>query len=106
MDAGAYPSSSAFGDYAGLPPVMIAATSDKAQAQALLTAESGGYRAVTVPIGEAARRFEIQPQASALWIELDEDPGADLDDLLDQVQGTAVAGCCPTIITSPLPLID
>lgn len=106
MDAGAYPSTSDFGEYAGLPPILIAATSDEARTRAVLTAESGGYRAVTVPIGEAARRFEIQPQASAIWVELDEDPGADLDDLLDQVQANAVADYCPAIIASPLPLID
>jgi DNA-binding MarR family transcriptional regulator len=106
MDAGTYPSSSGFGEYAGLPPILITATSDEARARAILTAESGGYRTVTVPIGEAARRFEIQPQASAIWVELDEDPGTDLDDLLDQIQANAVADCCPAIIASPLPLID
>ena len=106
MDAGVYPRSSDFGEYAGLPPILIAATSDEARARAVLTAESGGFRAVTVPMDEAARRFEIQPQASAIWVELDQDRGSELDDLLDQVQANAVAGECPAIIASPLQLID
>ena len=106
MDVRAYPSSSDFGEYAGLPPILITATSEEARARAILTAESGGYRAVAIPLTEAAERIEIQPQASAIWIELDQDPGAELDELLDHVQANAVADRCPAIITSPLPLID
>lgn len=106
MDVCAYPSSSDFGDYAGLPPILITATSEAACARALVTAEAGGYRAVAVPLDEAAERIEIQPRASALWVELDEDPGAQLDRLLDQVQANAVAKACPAIIASTMPLID
>jgi DNA-binding MarR family transcriptional regulator len=106
MNVSAYPSSNEFGEYAGLPPILIAATSDEARARAVVTAESGGYRTVIIPLDDAARRLEIQPQASAIWIELDEDPGSELDDLLDQVQSEAILGHCPVIITSPLPLID
>jgi DNA-binding MarR family transcriptional regulator len=106
MDVRAYSSSSDFGEYAGLPPILITATSDEARARAVLTAESGGYRAIAVPINEAADRIEIQPQASAIWIELDQDPGSDLDDLLDQVQANAAADLFPAIIASPLPMID
>jgi DNA-binding MarR family transcriptional regulator len=106
MNVSAYPSSNEFGEYAGLPPILIAATSDEARARAVVTAESGGYRTVIIPLDDAARRLEIQPQASAIWIELDEDPGSELDGLLDQVQSEAVLGHCPAIITSSLPLID
>jgi DNA-binding MarR family transcriptional regulator len=106
MNVSAYPNTSDFGEYAGLPPILIAATSDEARARAVVTAETGGYRAVTVPLDEAARRLEIQPQASAIWIELDKDPGAELDDLLDRVQAEVSSGHCPAIITSSLPLVD
>ena len=106
MNVSAYPGTSDCGEYAGLPPILIAATSDEARARAVVTAESGGYRAVTVPMDEAAQRLGIQPQASAIWIELDQDTGAELDDLLDQVQAEAVSGYCPAIITSSLPLVD
>ena len=106
MSLYAYPNSSDFGEYAGLPPILIAATSDEARARAVVTAESGGFRAITVPMNEAAERLEIQPQASAIWVELDRDPGPDLDSLLDRVQAEAASDHCPAIITSPLPLID
>jgi DNA-binding MarR family transcriptional regulator len=85
---------------------LIAATSDDAQARAVVTAESAGYRAVSIPMAMAARRLEIQLQSSAIWIELDQDPGAELDDLLDQVQVEAVAEHIPAIISSPLSLVD
>lgn len=106
MEVSAYPDTSEFGEYAGLPPILIAATSDEARSRAVVTAEAGGYRAVTIPIGDAAQRLEIQPQASAIWIELDKDTGVELDELLDQVQADAVADHCPAIIALPLQLID
>ncbi len=106
MNARDCQSSSDFGEYAGLPPILITATSEAAQARALMTAESGGFRAVVVPIEEAAERIEIQPQASAIWVELDRDPGPELDQLLDRVEANAVSDQCPAVITSPLPLID
>ena len=106
MNAGAYPNTSDFGEYAGLPPILIAATSDEARARAVVTAEMGGYRAVAIPLEEAAQRLEIQPQASAIWVELDMDSGAELDELLDRVQAEASSGHCPAIITASLPLVD
>jgi len=104
MSVSAYRNTSDFGEYAGLPPILITATSDKAMARAVATAESSGHRMVAVSMGEAARRIEIQPQASAIWIELDKDPGSELDDLLDQVQEEA--DHWPAIIASPLALVD
>ena len=104
MNVSAFRSSSDFGDYAALPPILIAATSDDALQRAVATAESSGYRTVIVPMAEAARRLEIQPQASAIWIELDRDPGSQLDELLGQVQ--AEADHWPAIIATPLPLVD
>lgn len=106
MDVRAYPGTSDFGEYSGPAPILIAATSDDAQARAVVTAESAGYRAVSIPMTMAARRLEIQLQSSAIWIELDQDPGAELDDLLDQVQVEAVAEHIPAIISSPLSLVD
>ncbi len=105
MNASAYPDSS-LGEYAGPPPVLIAASSDEAQARAVVTAEAGGFRAVTVPLEDASDRLQIQARASAIWVELDRDAGEPLDQLLDGIQAEAVAGRFPAIISSPLPLID
>jgi hypothetical protein len=52
-------------------------------------------------MGDAAERIEIQPQASAIWVELDQDPGPHLDLLLDQIQSNAITDSCPAIIASP-----
>lgn len=106
MNVSAFPDTSDFGEFAGPPPILIAATSDQARARAIVTAESAGYRAVVIPMDEAARRLEIQPQASAIWVELDKDSGSELDDLLDQVQAEARSDHCPAIIISSLPLVD
>lgn len=106
MDASVFPTSSDFGEYAGPPPVLIAATSDDAKSRAIGIAEASGFRAVAVPIDEAATRMQQQVQASAIWVELDRDSGAELDLLLDRIQFEAAADHFPAIITSPLPLID
>lgn len=106
MKSSIFPTSSGFGEYAGLPPILIAATSDEAESRAIVTAEAGGFRAVTVPIKEAASRLQLQVQARALWVELDSDPGSALDALLDRIQLEVAADHCPAIIASPLPLID
>lgn len=106
MTVSAYPNSSNFGEYAGPPPILIAATSDQARERAVVTAKAGGYRAVTVSIDEAPKRLELQAQASAIWVELDQDPGRELDELLDRVQADAASGNCAAIITSPLLLVD
>ena len=106
MNVSAFPDASDFGEFAGSPPILIAATSDEALARAIVTAESAGYRAVVIPMDEAARRLEIQPQASVVWVELDKDSGSELDDLLDQVQAEARSDHCPAVIASSLPLVD
>ncbi|HEU0311150.1 MAG TPA: MarR family winged helix-turn-helix transcriptional regulator [Sphingomicrobium sp.] len=106
MNVSACPDASDLGEFAGPPPILIAASSDEARARAVVTAESGGFRVVAVPIEEAAERIEIQPQASAIWVELDRDMGGPLDLLLDRVEAEASTGQVPTIISSPLPLVD
>jgi DNA-binding MarR family transcriptional regulator len=106
MNVSAFPSSSGFGDYAGLPPILIAATSDEASERAVAIADAGGYRTVAVPMSEAANRLEIQPHASAIWVELDKDPGRELEGLLDQIKADASSDYYPAVITSPLALVD
>lgn len=106
MNVSIFPDTSQLGEYSGLPPILIAATSDEARLRAVMAAEAGGFRIAKVAIGDAAQRLEIQPQASAIWIELDKDPGAQLDFILDRVDADAVADRCPAIVTAPLALID
>ena len=106
MNASPYSNASPFGDPAGLPPVLIAATSDEARARASVTAEAGGFRAAAVAVEEAVDRLDIQVAASALWIEVDRDPGATLDRLLDRVEAESGRGAFPAIVSAPSAMID
>src|SRR5688500_2390706 len=104
MNASAYPVSNGLADY-GLPPILIAASSERAGARAAETAEHAGYPSVTVPIGSALERLEIQAGASAVWIEVDEDEPA-LDGLLERLDDEVASGRFPAVVAAPHALID
>lgn len=106
MNASVTPITSSLNEYAAPPPVVIAASSNEARERAVVTAEAAGFRTAAVTIEEAVERLDFQGAASALWVELDRDTGAQLDELLERVDAEAHAGHFPAIISSPLPLID
>lgn len=93
-------------DYAGPPPVLLAASSDRASARAATSIEAAGFRIAAVPLEGAIDRMAIQAAASAIWVEVDEDGGASLDRLLDRVDAEAGSGRFPAIVSAPLSLID
>lgn len=93
--------------YAGPPPVLIAGDSDVARCRAIRTIEEAGLRfADPVPISDAVERIGQQLSASAFWLELNEDGGAPMDQLLDRLNGDARAGRYPTVVAAPLALVD
>ena len=104
MDTSIYPVSSGQGDFAGPPPILIAASSDEARARARVTAEMAGFRVAAVSIEEAVDRLDLQVAASALWIEIDRDTGPSLDRLLQRVE--ADIDQMPAVICLPLSQID
>ena len=104
MDTSTYPVSSGEGDFAGPPPIFIAASSDEARARARVTAEMAGFRVAAVSIEEAVDRLDLQVAASALWIEIDRDTGPSLDRLLERVEAEAVQ--VPAVICLPLSQVD
>ena len=106
MDVSSNSPTSAFGDYAGPPPVLVAASSDRALDNAAAAVEAAGLRLAPVTIDEAADRLSIQAAASALWVEVDSDGGAHLDRLLDRVEAEAAIGRFPAIVAAPAALID
>ena len=106
MNASVTPVSSSLNEYAGPPPILIAASSDEARARATVTAESGGYRTVAFAVEDAIDRISIQAAASAIWVEVDRDAGAPLDRLLERVEAEASRGGFPAIISAPSALID
>jgi DNA-binding MarR family transcriptional regulator len=59
-----------------------------------------------VSIGEAKRRIEQQGAASALWIELDEDCGSTMDELLSAVSGGASDGRYAAVVSATSDLLD
>ena len=106
MNASAYPNTPTFEDYAGPPPVLIAASSEAARDRAARTIEAAGYRIAAVAIDDAVERLSIQAAASALWVEIDRDAGAPLDRLLDRVEAESGRGGFPAIVAAPAALID
>jgi DNA-binding MarR family transcriptional regulator len=106
MDVSSNSPASHFGDYAGPPPVLVAASSDRALDNAAAAVEAAGLRLAPVTIDEAADRLSIQAAASAVWVEVDADGGATLDRLLDRIEAEAASGRFPAVVAAPVALID
>lgn len=106
MNVSVYPSNGSFGEFADLPPVLIAASSDETRARAVIGAEAGGFRTVAFSIEDAIERLDLQARTSALWVEVDREQGSLLDLLLDRIDADLKAGHFPAIVCCPLPLVD
>ncbi len=88
-------------------PVLVAGDSDAALARAVRTIEASGLRiAGRVRLEQAPERISLQAAASVLWVELNEDGGAAMDRLLDQVQHDARDQRYPAIVAAPARLLD
>jgi DNA-binding MarR family transcriptional regulator/acylphosphatase len=93
--------------YSALPPVLIAADTQSAASRAARTVEASGLRiGASLAIAEAPERIELQPAASAIWVELDADGGESMDRLLDAVDREAAGGRCGCVVAAPAELID
>jgi len=93
--------------YDGPAPLFIAGTSESAIRRARGTAAAAGLRVGgEVGISAARDRLKQQASASAIWVELDEDCGADLDDLLDQVESIVETRRTGAVIAIDSALID
>ena len=93
--------------YSDTPPIVIAASSELALARASRTIEASGLRiADRVLIEDARERMERQVAASALWVELDGDAGAAMDELVEQLDRDVAAGRYAAVVSAPAELID
>lgn len=93
--------------YSDKPPILICASSDAAMARAVHTVEAAGCRIGDImALGSAAERLESQVAASAVWLELDEDCGAEMDDLLSFIGSNAADGRFGAVVSSTAALID
>lgn len=72
--------------YSDQPPVLLTASSETAMARAQRTIEASGLRVgARLPIELARERIEQQARATAVWVEIDQDCGGAMDELLDAV---------------------
>lgn len=93
--------------YSDQRPILVAASSDAAFARALRTIEATGARvAAKVPIGTARERIEQQVAACAIWLELDDDAGGAMDELLTHVSRDVADGRYGAVVSASAALLD
>jgi DNA-binding MarR family transcriptional regulator len=94
-------------DYSGAAPVLVTASSEPAMARALRTVEAAGHRVgARLPLKEARERIGLQGSASAVWIELDEDCGGPMDELLLDIRRDVADGRYGAVVSAPIALLD
>jgi DNA-binding MarR family transcriptional regulator len=93
--------------YSDCPPILIAGSSDQALARAVQTVGlAGGRMGESMMLGSVRDRIERQIGASAIWLELDRDCGAEMDDVLDCIGRNVADGRFVAIVSSTAELID
>jgi hypothetical protein len=105
MDA--IPTDAAELHYSSPPPVLVAGSSDAAMDRAHRTIDAFGLRlGASVPIEQAKARIEQQVAATALWIEIDQDCGGPLDDLLTHVGRDVADGRYAAVVSATPAMLD
>jgi DNA-binding MarR family transcriptional regulator len=93
--------------YSDKPPVLIGASSDAAMRRAVQTIEAAGCRiGDRMAIGSARERIERQIAASAIWLELDRDCGAEMDEVLDFIASDLAGRQFGAVVAATAELID
>ena len=93
--------------YSDKPPVIVAADSDAAMRRGVRTIELSGLRlADQVLVNSARERIDRQASASAVWLELDEDCGGPLDELLGAVSRDVAGGRYAAVVSTSQKLLD
>jgi hypothetical protein len=93
--------------YGGPPPLLIAATSASAMMRARETAAASCLRiGAELDIADARSRLLQQSSAAAIWIEVDQDCGPKLDELLDTVDGRLAARRFGAVVSVTADCID
>ena len=89
------------------PPVLVFGDCEASIKRGVRTIEAAGHRlADALALEHAGERLERQGSASALWVELAKDSGAQLDSVLQTVTRAVAEGRCGAIVSTPLALID
>jgi len=93
--------------YSDEAPILIAGSSELALARARRGIEASGRRVgASTLIADAAERIERQVSASAIWLEIDEDLGDPMDDLLSRISNDVAAGRYSAVVSTTFGLID
>lgn len=93
--------------YSDKPPVIVAANSEAAMRRALGTIEASGLRiGGRMGVEAAKERITIQPKATAIWLELDDDCGGPMDELLNLVSKDVVDGRYAAVVSMSAALLD
>jgi DNA-binding MarR family transcriptional regulator len=94
-------------DYASPAPILLIGENDRAVERARRTVGMSNMRLAEVAsLRDGPERIRQQARASALWIEIECDGGADLDRLLEEASREADNGRCPVVVAAPLALLD
>jgi len=105
MDA--YSNERADTGYSDQPPVLIAGSSERAVQQARCSIEAHGARiGAMLSVSQAQDRIALQGAASAVWVELDEDGGEPMDELLRLVSRDALHERYAAVVSVARSLID
>lgn len=89
------------------PPILVVGDSPAAIGRGADAVEPSGYRiADKVAFAEAPARWDLQSAASALWIEVEEDRGAALDQVLSLARRAVSERRCGAVVAAPPSLID
>jgi DNA-binding MarR family transcriptional regulator len=93
--------------YSDAPPILVAASSEAAMAKASRVIETcGGRIGARLSIELARERIDRQGATTAVWIELDEDCGGPMDELLTQVSRDVADGRYSAIVSARGALVD
>jgi len=93
--------------YSDEHPILIAASSEAAMARAERTIEASGLRVgAKLPIERSRERIEQQARVGAVWIELDEDCGGAMDELISQLNDDVAAGRYCAVVSTTAALVD
>jgi hypothetical protein len=93
--------------YSTKPPVLLAGSSDAALDRAARAVEAFGLRVgERLPIASARERIERQAAATAVWVELDNDCGGPMDELLAQLNRDVADGRYAAVVSATPPLLD
>lgn len=88
-------------------PVLVAASSEMAMLKAERVIHANHLRiGARLKIDEARGRVKMQAQTAAVWVELDQDCGDEMDALISQVSHDVSRGFYAAVISSTAPLLD